>query len=862
MTILELIKPSIASHSSVPFKGRVEFYENQSTYRNTSVFRGFPMGSIGTGGFGIDTTGGFVDLRINNNWMNPVKLAKGSFWAISCLQNNRRSSRILRKSLPSGKDYQNIQPIKDVLFWGNFPFFKQEFLDEFPVHVLVEGFSPLISHNIKDSSLPAAVFYVDLQNLSNAPVETSFLFSWENILGCGGTGNTGMRLRAGRLAGAKGRLTYDDRRRNAQEWIQTGNLHGLNFYTNQQWQEQSHRCGVLGRYLLLVENQPDLTISTASQWNATETRPRLIEQFTRSGNISFARSASKKKAYRHPAGAICINTFLRQRETRRITFFLIWWTPNHVTEKDVVKKARSRKHQGVRVGHYYENHFNTPEALAGYLEKEHRRLYDETYELHKLLEKTTLPNWIRRSLINSASAMICNTVLPKNGYLYTIKGMDWEWLFGGLTGAIDQRLSSLPYSSTFFTELDRREVDLIRRLNRAGIVPYGSGNCDLALDTAEVPYGWPMRIPRIPKAEQRPDLILSCILQIYRLYRITGNQDWLTECWPDLLKMLAVLGKWSKAGLPEGGSTFNAFSFRGAFIYTAGLYLAALNALIELAKVLDSSKVEEIQQLRKSALERIDAVLWNSTAGYYRSTEKRNTAFISALAGDWFARYAGLQPVFPLERVRSHLDFVYRSLLHDRDGVSGDSAYPYAETAPNGKPVENRLIGIHRMSAYAWLVISYFGLEAIYADKMAEGLKTIQILFDRIWQSGWPWSADQFGNAGAAMMTSPVIWALPAALSGAVLDRPRETLAFSPRRFPETDHQITPLFFPSFWGLLELDWLSRKGLCTITHKFEKPIKIKRLIISNTNDNLVVQKLTPAVKLEPGCQIEFEIPVEC
>lgn len=63
----------------------IRFDSKTGTYLNSSLFRGFPVSSIGSGGFGIATEGGFLDFRINNNWMRPIRKAKGSFWAISYL---------------------------------------------------------------------------------------------------------------------------------------------------------------------------------------------------------------------------------------------------------------------------------------------------------------------------------------------------------------------------------------------------------------------------------------------------------------------------------------------------------------------------------------------------------------------------------------------------------------------------------------------------------------------------------------------------------------------------------------------------------------------------------------------------------
>lgn len=61
----------------------IQFDEQRGEYLNSQVFRGFPVGGIGCGGFSLATNGGFLDFKINNNWMRPIRYAKGSFLALS-----------------------------------------------------------------------------------------------------------------------------------------------------------------------------------------------------------------------------------------------------------------------------------------------------------------------------------------------------------------------------------------------------------------------------------------------------------------------------------------------------------------------------------------------------------------------------------------------------------------------------------------------------------------------------------------------------------------------------------------------------------------------------------------------------------
>ena len=75
-----------------------------------------------------------------------------------------------------------------------------------------------------------------------------------------------------------------------------------------------------------------------------------------------------------------------------------------------------------------------------------------------------------------------------------------------------------------------------------------------------------------------PDLTISCILQIYRHYVTTGDTFWLEKnCWEDLKKMHESLKQHSSHGIPEGGSTYDTFSYPGtvffSFIYLLLFFL-------------------------------------------------------------------------------------------------------------------------------------------------------------------------------------------------------------------------------------------------------------------------------------------------
>src|SRR6185369_5128026 len=188
---------------------------------------------------------------------------------------------------------------------------------------------------------------------------------------------------------------------------------------------------------------------------------------------------------------------------------------------------------------------------------------------------------------------------------------DWHWPMGGLTGTNDQRLSSHPYTSVFYPNLDLSELDEFRRLrDTRGAVPHGNGNCDLGLGTTDVPYGWPMFIRDFLPAKEWTDLTMSLVLQVGKHWRMSGRREVLDRFWPDLVAGLEYLDSIAPDGVPEGGTTYDIWDFPGVFAYTATLYVATLAMMEDLARIADPSRVDGYARRRAIAAARLEE-LWD-----------------------------------------------------------------------------------------------------------------------------------------------------------------------------------------------------------------------------------------------------------
>lgn len=842
----------------------INYDETTGEHVDCSVYRGFPMGGIGSGGFSIGSDGRFKEFRINNNWMNPIRNVKGTFFAVRVESGGTANTRILRRKYPDG-EYENIRPVKSTRFKGELPGFELSFNDELPLELKLKGFTAHIPHNIKDSTLPAALFTMRMTNRGEAPVSASVLFSWENILGMGGTGKTGV-IKWGRAAvGVRGRLTYRDVTGNYQESLNNQGITSLAFKTTQSPDPQSHRFGTIGEYRVAVEVPENFRVTVCEGWNTLDERPLLLTEFSGKGAISSPENPVVGQEGCRPAAAICVKGEIPSGNTIEIHFPVVWWTPNHVTEKFPVKKARTGKHDGIRAGHIYENYFNGPDEIVAYVVNNRERLYRESFELGNLIDSSTLPSWLKRSIKNSIDSTLCNTIVPREGTLYTVEGMDWPWPYGGLTGTNDQRLSSHPYTSVFFTQLDMSEVDTFRKLMDArGSVPHGNGNCDMALGDASVPYGWPEAIWLILPAKEWADLTMSEIIQAGKLYRITGHKEWLKKFWPDLKKMARYMETITVNGVPEGGTTYDIWDFPGSFIYTATVYLAALKTMMDLAAEAEPVLIETYRTKYDECKKRIDSALWVEKGGYFRSTEKKDTVFTAALVGDWVSRYAGLGCVVEPKRAFRHMEMQYKVLIEAaRTGAISKNRIPspLAEAGPDGRPVLLRNL-YNKMDmrnkyiehpVYLWQVLSYQAMEHIYLGQVEKGLDVFKMIYDKINTMGFTWSACLMGEKDSVYMTHPVIWAAFNALTGAALDVPRGILHLAPQQLPGQETTSVPVCFPGFWAMLHFEKKTGRIVLEVMKHFGEPVIIKQVCLT---DDKVVQLDAPAV-LKTGSRIELQ-----
>ena len=491
-----------AAAEPTPPAGCQGFDEAAGVLRNAPWHAGMPLGGIGCGKFELLPSGWFGRFTINHNWdmplwEDPFVPSRGTFLAVSVRDGVQRVTRWLRRGWPES-ELAGARQVRNVEFRGTFPFAEVAFVDEtLPARVSLRAWSPLIPHNIKDSSLPVAFFELTLENPLDRPLEASALMSLENFVGIGG-----VRVREG-----KQRWYFADGDSQQPVVISSSTLQGLRFRSPRRFEGIGRN--VSGEYLLLADGP-----TTDRGWDALGDGHELVEEFRARGELNgLAVRASEDKV--RAAGALCRKFQLAPHTKQTVYFVLVWWMPDHVT-------LDLKNH-----GHFYQRAFRDSEKLAAYAFDQRERLARETDAWARLLRESNLPAWLKSPALNAAGAMFSNTLLTRDGEFAMQENPGRG---EGALGALETRWASGAFCRTFFPELDRRELELFRACQQpTGEVPRLCGNLYHGIGSPDFRQG----------ITGRPEPACVYIMEALAHYRATGDRKFLDEFWPGVKQAFA-----------------------------------------------------------------------------------------------------------------------------------------------------------------------------------------------------------------------------------------------------------------------------------------------------------------------------------
>lgn len=444
---------------------------------------GVPIGGVGAGTFQVNSDGSIGRGMWTNNSQRPLKNLPGCFAAIWVKRGDRAQAKNL--ALKNAYGLPNVQSLE---FQALFP---EAFLvpadPALPLQMRLRVFSPLIPHDLRNSSFPAGLFLFELKNPSSVPVEASVLLSWENALGAGGTAASGaIQNRNGNatraLADEQGFFGVEMRGPR----LAPGNSASERL--------QDNTTGEMA--LMARPPRKEATVATAA-WNALDKIPPWWERFAREGVIEGSAEAGKEGAV-HTAGAIAVRLTLRPGDYAEIPFAVAWRIP------------RQAALSGVDYQTYAAKRFPSAIRTAQELLTEYRHLVALTEEPQRRLLASNLPRPLVSQILNSASFLYTHVAHGGNGECGLLREVG---------EADDKRngadfaspLETLAASATLASFFPRLNAGNLERLARAqtpeGAISSYTGNLERGYDELRPPQ-------ERSKAESRDSLLKNAAAYI------------------------------------------------------------------------------------------------------------------------------------------------------------------------------------------------------------------------------------------------------------------------------------------------------------------------------------------------------------
>jgi len=727
----------------------------------------FPLGGIGTGTISLGGRGNLKDWEIFNRPGKGLNLPF-SFFALKVKEKGKEPlMRVLESKLlpPYANAHglplsalSGLPRMHSANFTGSYPFAQIEFFDPLlPIGIKLCAFNPFIPLNDFDSGLPAAIFYFTVENFSGKEVEILLSASLLNAVGY--DGKTELNDMLSPLFGS-----------NLNEFIKEDNFSGIKM-TSSKYPPNVSKYGSMA----LVTAGKDITYClrwsgwniVQNFWNELKDKDRLCEE---------------PRALASPEGETDIATLglilkLAPKEKYKIPFILSWYFPNFVK---YWKFSGKEKTEVFRT--YYSTKFNDAWEVAKYTVNNLPWLESETKVFHDTLFQSTLPSYVLDAVSSQASIIRTNTCFRlADGNFYGFEGCSDN------AGSCPLNCTHVwNYEQTLaflFPQLERtmREIDFLANTDESGKMSFRT---ILPLSAKR----WEFK----PAADGQ----MGSIIKLYREWKFSGDNEFLSHLWPKAKKALEFAWDWwdkDKDGVIEGEqhNTYDIEFYRpNSMIGT--LYLGALKAAEEMATALkDKESARKYGKLFKEGSTILDKELFNGE--YY--IQKYDSSKISKyqygegclsdqLLGQWFARIVGLGKLLPKKHIHSALSSIFKYNWRENFFEHHSCQRIYALNDERGLLVCSWPRGGRPKIPVLYCDEIWTGIEyqvaahLIYEGFLREGLaiiKGVRERYDGVKRN--PWNEFECGYHYARAMSS---WSLLLSLSGYSFNALNHSFGFEP----------------------------------------------------------------------------------
>lgn len=808
--------------------------------RDALRYLALPLGGIGTGQIALCGDGSLRQWQIVNQ-ANHLGFVPHSFFVLRASTTEPPSDvvRILqsRASLAYGPgetplvnddvipdDQRTLlsccSGVEHTTFIGAYPFGQIAYEDAaLPVEVNLEAWSPFVPLDATASGLPAIIFTFHLRNRTTTNVHGCFGAALQNAVGWDGvTPISGHRC----------------------------SLYGGN--TNRV-RQQTDRISIVMENPALAPDHPSAgqmvlaaLTSTArpyALWATPEEFIRAIEGFHLDRQLD--ERAPRNRGYEYMAerphrnlphppvgpsapgetwnGGLLAPFRLRPGEGTDLTFVIAWHFPNRYVNFDQFGPPRQYGQSRFWLGNDYSTRFSDAEQVVDHLAQHRSALYETSRAWTKGLVESSLPAWMAEALTVQGVPLRSPTCFQTaDGKFFGFEGClgasttMWSGTYGG----------SCPLNCTHVWNYEQALSRLFPDLERS--------MRETELQVMQAPQGYiphrvymPLYLPQIWNEviggpdDPALDGMLGTVLKVYREVRQGAGLAWLDRMWPAVKRLLTfVMEHWD----PDGDGVLDGkqpntydISFYGTNMFIGGLWLAALRAAEEMARL---QREPELAQKLCATFERgssaYDRALWNGE--YYGQVlgpadpeefQYKDGCLSDQLLGQWWAHLLDLGYILPADHVqqalRSIVRYNFRRGFHDfeheyRVFADEDDAGLLVCTWPRG----GRPAVPVRYADEVWTGVEYqVGAHCIMEGQPADGLLVLEALRARY--SGTrrnPYNEIECGDHYARSLAG---WSALEAMSGFRYNAVDDSLKFAPATV-DREFQV-PFITGNGWGTYE-----------------------------------------------------------
>ncbi|MGI5959654.1 MAG: GH116 family glycosyl hydrolase [Massiliimalia sp.] len=638
----------------------------------------FPLGGIGAGMFSIEGTGAFSSFSLRNE--PNVNLEPCMFSALT-IKGKTNVSRVLEGQVPRYKIFGGTQgprqgkpdPLagtkangltgttyglarfEKAVFRSRFPFAAIDLEDSsIPLKVSISAWSPFTPPDPDDSSYPFAFVEYTFENPTDQPIEAVYYYNSMNF------------------------MTMDEETAGVYRY-QNG------FVLNQP--EVEDKPWYRGAYCAFVTEE-DAKVNTGlfrggwfdpltMLWNDIEAGKAEDHAYEDGDNVPS------------PGASLAVPFTVNPGESKTIVLHCCWYVPDSslrfgAEEDGCCCCCSSKKKDLPRHKPWYSAKFGSVEQAADYMKENRTRLYDLSKQFTDTFYASTLPEAVMDAIGSNLSILKSPTVLRQtDGRLWCWEGCcDSE---GCCSGSCTHVWNYAQALCNLFPSLERglRQTEFFDTQSEEGHQTFRAS------------------LPIRPSGHDfyaASDGQLGGIIKVYRDFRILGDLEWLKNIWPQVKSSMDYcIRTWDKKRegvLVEPHHNTYDIEFWGPDGMCSSFYLGALKAMIEMCGILgeDSSEYQSLYEKGKDYLEHklyngeyfIQKVEWEGLEAklpeigqvalndklspeayelihrYGPKYQYGNGCISDGVLGAWMAKISGLGDVLDSQKIKSHLESVFR----------------------------------------------------------------------------------------------------------------------------------------------------------------------------------------------------------